>query len=66
MYVCFFSVILPKIERDFEFMRTSTTSCVYIPMIYVFNSFNRNFFLQLALWAGKSDNHFIVHKNFNI
>jgi len=35
-------------------------------MINVFYSFNGNFFFQLALGTGKRDNHFIVHKNFNI
>ena len=35
-------------------------------MINVFYSLNCNFFLQFALGASKRDNHFIVHKNFNI
>ncbi len=47
-------------------MCATTTCCIHVPMIYIFYSLNSDFFFQLANRAGKRNNHFIMHKNFNI
>ena len=46
---------------------SATPACrIHIPVIYIFYSLNSYFFFQLANRTGKRNNHFIMHKNFNI
>lgn len=66
MQICFFSVIFTKIERYFKLMSATSACRIHIPVIYIFYSLNSYFFFQLANRTGKRNNHFIMHKNFNI